>query len=66
MQKIRKNNERSLRYLKTDQRTHGLTDGQTRAITKDPLGKPRSKMKETLVIKSVLVNDIGSWEVVAK
>ena len=24
------------------------------------------KMKETMVIKSVLVNDIGSWEIVAK
>ena len=38
MQKIRKTNERSLRYLKMDRRT---TDGRTRAITKDPLGRNR-------------------------
>ena len=35
--KLEKNNERTLRYLKTDQRTDGLT----RAITKDPLGRTR-------------------------
>ena len=34
IQKLEKTNDRSLRYLKTDQ---GTTDGRTRAITKDPL-----------------------------
>ena len=40
--KLENTNEGSLRYLKTDRpRTNGwTTDGQTRAITKDPLGKP--------------------------
>ena len=35
---LEKTNERSLRYLKTD---HRPTDGRTRAITKDPLGRTR-------------------------
>ena len=39
--KLEKNNERSQRYLKTDQQTDGpqTKDGQTRVITKDPLGR---------------------------
>ena len=42
--KLEQTNERSLRYLKTDQQTDQLTggqtnDGQTRVITKDPLGR---------------------------
>ena len=44
MQKIRKTNERSLRYLKTDHGpTDQRTDQRTRAITKDPSGKPGVK-----------------------
>ena len=36
--KLEKTNEHSLRYLKTDTRTHTHTDTLTRAITKDPFG----------------------------
>ena len=36
--KLEKTNDQSLRYLKTDGHTHGLTHTQTRAITKDPFG----------------------------
>ena len=35
--KLVKTNGRPLRYLKTDKRNNGRTDGWTRAITKDPL-----------------------------
>ena len=36
--KFEKNNERSPRYLKTDQRTNGRTNGLSWAITMDPIG----------------------------
>ena len=43
MQKTKKTNEPSLRYLKTDWRTDGHTDGRTtEVITKDPWG-PKTK-----------------------
>ena len=43
--KLEKSLERSLRYLKTD---GPRTDGRTRAITKDPLGRTRGKKKNKL------------------
>ena len=49
MQKIEKTNERSHRYLKTDQRTtEGRRDGRTtdgqRRLLRTPSGEPGSKM----------------------
>ena len=43
MQKVEKTNERSLRYLKTDTRTHGRTDTRTHGqgrLLRTPTGNP--------------------------
>ena len=63
MQKLEKNNERSLRYLKTDQQTDQLTtDGQTRAITKDLLGRTRGPItgSKNWIHCTVSIN-LDSW-----
>ena len=45
MQKLEKNNERSLRYLKTDQRRDGPRTTDQRRLLRTPSGKPGVQYK---------------------